>query len=90
MTKYDKWIKEQKAKTIGDFDMIFYPEEIKQSHLDRKRRVEKTEAIQAAITGAIDKSLNGLYKKPYDIALSVRVALKEAGFKIVRQPGRSK
>lgn len=47
----------------------------------------EVKVIEAILNGILD-ARNSHLDKDYDIALSVFVAISEAGYKIIRKPGR--
>ena len=49
------------------------------------RKVDKDKQIENAMILGIVSAKNMELNKPYDIAISIKVALKSAGFRIVRK-----
>ena len=59
------------------------PRQIKQQNAETQHR--KRERISNAIVSGLNHAKDVGYTKPYDVAISIKVALKEAGFNIVRK-----
>jgi len=51
------------------------------------KRVENTDKFMTAISRGIDRGTK-IYTKPYDVALTVLVELRAAGFQIIPRPAK--